>query len=68
MQKLLLSKISRADLKRYVGFEENGIQAYEWLDIEAIPLTQAESQQLDYVQSNLLNYDTHLMNGATIWA
>lgn len=31
-------------------------------------LTEKEQQQINYLQSHLLNYDTHLMNEATIWA
>jgi hypothetical protein len=68
MEKLTLSKISKADLKRFVKLEEKGINDYHWLNIQSIVLTENEQQQLCYLQSHLLNYDTHLMNEATIWA
>jgi len=68
MEKLTLSKISKADLKRFVQLEEKGIGSYEWLNLESITITQDEQQQVGYIQSHLLNYSIHLMNEATIWA
>ncbi|HEY9702515.1 MAG TPA: hypothetical protein V6C58_08720, partial [Allocoleopsis sp.] len=68
MEKLILSKISKADLKRFVTIEEKGIDNYEWLNIEYVTLTENEQQQLYYLQSHLLNYSIHFMNEATIWA
>ncbi|MFM5891127.1 MAG: hypothetical protein ACKOQS_23035 [Dolichospermum sp.] len=68
MEKITLSKISKADLKRIVYLQEQGINNYDWLNIEAVVLTEKEQQQINYLQSHLLNYDTHLMNEATIWA
>lgn len=68
MEKLTLSKISKADLKKFVTLEEQGIDNYDWLNVEAVILTEKEQQQINYLQSHLLNYDTHLMNEATIWA
>ncbi len=68
MEKFTLSKISKADLKRFVNLEENGINSYEWLNIESITLTASEQQQLYYLHSHLLNHSIHFMNEATIWA
>jgi hypothetical protein len=68
MEKLSFSKVSKADLKRFVQLEEKGIAAYSWLDLDHIQLTKDEVQQLQYIQSHLLNYSLHLMNEATIWA
>lgn len=68
MEKLTLSKITKADLKRFVNLQEKGIDNYDWLNIENVYLTEIEQQQLSYLRSHLLNYDTHLMNEATIWA
>jgi hypothetical protein len=68
MEKLVFSKISKADLRRFVSLEEQGIQDYPWLDTDSVSLESDDVQQLRYVQSHLLNYDTHLMNEATIWA
>ena len=66
MEKLTLSKISKADLKRFVQLEEKGIGSYEWLNLESITITQDEQQQVGYIQSHLLNYSIHLMNEATM--
>ena len=68
MEKFTLSKISKPDLKRFVTLEEKRIDNYDWLNVESVTLTESEQQQLYYLHSHLLNYDTHLMNEATIWA
>ncbi|MFM6811912.1 MAG: hypothetical protein ACKPJ4_08215, partial [Dolichospermum sp.] len=68
MEKLTLSKISKADLKKIVHLEEQGIDNYDWLNVENVTLNESEQQQLYYLQSHLLNYSLHFMNEATIWA
>jgi hypothetical protein len=68
MEKLLFSKLSLADLKRFVKLQNKGIAAYEWTRTETISLTEPEVRQVEYLQSHLLNYDTHLVNEATLWA
>jgi len=68
MEKLVFSKVSKADLRRFVTLEEQGIQTYHWLNTDSVSLKSDDVQQLRYLQSHLLNYDTHLMNEATIWA
>jgi len=68
MEKLVFSKISKADLKRFVALDERGIQNYPWLQTDSIHLGSDDTHQLQYLQSHLLNCDTHLMNEATIWA
>lgn len=68
MEKLTISGLSKSDLKRLIEIEEQGIGNYEWLTVDEITLTADEQQQLQNIKSRLLNYDTHLMNEATIWA
>lgn len=68
MEKLILSSLSKADLKRFIKIKEIGIEQHEWLDTHSVVLSESEQQQLDHIKSHLLNYDTHLMNEATIWA
>ncbi len=68
MEKLTFSKLSLTDLKRWVTLQEGPIASYEWLQIDSISLTDHEQRQLQDIQSRLLNYDTQLMNEATIWA
>ncbi|MGK7902633.1 MAG: hypothetical protein AB4352_14700, partial [Hormoscilla sp.] len=68
MEKLTISELSKSDLKRLIEIEEQGIGNYEWLTVDEITLTENEQQQLQNIESRLLNYDTHLMNEATIWA
>ncbi|MFM6199870.1 MAG: hypothetical protein ACKPE1_12150, partial [Dolichospermum sp.] len=48
--------------------EEQGIDNYDWLNVENVTLNESEQQQLYYLQSHLLNYSLHFMNEATIWA
>lgn len=68
MEKLLFSKLTKADLKRFVTLEDKGIKSYDWLNVESVSLEPHEKQQLQYLKSHLVNYDTHLMNESTIWA
>ncbi|MGK7876204.1 MAG: hypothetical protein AB4426_23780 [Xenococcaceae cyanobacterium] len=68
MEKLTISSISKADLKRFVKIKDRGIDNYEWLSVNSIALSENEHQQLENIKSHLLNYDTHLMNEATIWS
>ncbi|WP_204106228.1 MULTISPECIES: hypothetical protein [Spirulina sp. CCY15215] len=68
MEKLTVSTLSRGGLKQFVKLEERGIQDYDWLDIREAETDESERQQLNHIQLKLLNYSTHLMNEATIWA
>ena len=68
MEKLTISGLSKSDFKGLIEMKEQGIDTYEWLRVDAITLTADEQQQLEKIESRLLNYDTHLMNEATIWA
>lgn len=68
MEKLTISKISLADLKRVTNFQYQGIADYEWTQGDSVPLSDREWQQLEYIQSHFLTYDTQLMNDSTIWA
>lgn len=68
MEKLILSKISLADLRRLVTLQEIGIATYPWLQVEAITLTENELRQIQDIRARLLNSSPHLMNEATIWA
>ncbi len=68
MAKLIFSKITRDDLKAFVDIQEQGIATYSWTQVDDISLTEPEKMYLQEIQSHLFNYDTHLMNEATIWA
>ncbi len=68
MEKLILSKISLADLKTVVQLQEGTIASYPWTLVDSISLNDQELRQLQDIQSHLWNEDTHLMNEATIWA
>lgn len=68
MEKLILSTLSSAILKRWVGLEEHGIAEYDWLKVATISLNEAEQQELQRLQLRLWNHRTLLMNEATIWA
>jgi len=68
MEKLIISKVSVADLKRLVNLQEGAIASYPWTKIDSISLTDNELRQVQDLKSRLSNCDTHLMNEATIWA
>ncbi len=68
MTKLVFSKITRDDLKCFVNIQEKGIAIHPWLQVDAVSIDEKEQNDLQTIQSHLLNYDTHLMNEATIWA
>jgi len=68
MEKLTFSKLSLTDLKRFVTLQEGPIAPYPWTHVDSIILTDQELQQLQYVKSRLVNYDTQLMNEITLWA
>ena len=68
MVKFTFSKITRPDLKRLIHLDEKAIANYEWTQVESLALEEKEERQLQDIRGHLLNYDTHLMNEATIWA
>jgi len=68
MEKLILSTLSLPSLKQWVNLDEYGIADYDWLNVEAISLSEAEQQELQRLRLRLLNHRTLLMNEATIWA
>jgi len=69
MTKLFFSKITRrTDLKHFIHLEEKAIAPYDWIQTDSVSLSEREQSQLVEIKSHLLNYDTHLMNEATIWA
>ncbi len=66
--KFTFSSITLADLKRLVTLKEGRIANHSWTQVESLSLTAIEQSHLQLVQAGLLNFDTHLMNEATIWA
>jgi len=65
---LTIEKVSLSDLTSLIQLEEKGVAAYPWLNDQGITLTEMEQQQLEIVQSRLLNDPTHLLNETTIWS
>lgn len=68
MTKLTLSTLSKKNLKQFIQLQELGTTTYPWTEIDSIPLDEREQRQTQEITSRLLNYQTHLMNEATIWA
>jgi hypothetical protein len=68
MAQLTLSKISLAELRNVVSIQEFGVQSYPWLQVDGITLTEAEQQELQLIQSRIVNLKVHLLNEATVWA
>ncbi len=67
MEKITASKVTLADLRRLVEIRESGIAAYAWTQVEQCSLSDRERTQLQEITAHLLNYETHLMNEATVW-
>ena len=69
MAKLTFSNLSKAELKRLVNLQEKPAQSsYPWLQVEDMTLTAVEQQRLQFIQSDLVNLQVHLMNEPTLWA
>jgi len=69
MAKLTFSNLSKADLKRLVNLQEKPAQSsYSWLQVEGMVLTEVERQRLQFIQSDLVNLQVHLLNEPTLWA
>jgi hypothetical protein len=68
MEKLSFSAILPSDFKRLVKIQEASVSTYSWTEVDEILLDDREQQQVREIISHLLNYQTHLMNEATIWS
>lgn len=66
--KLSGSNIAKKQLQQLVSIQDQGIKVYEWLEIQDVVIEPKIQQELGYIVDRLLNYDTHLMNEATIWS
>lgn len=68
MKKLNLSDLTANDLKILVQIEEKGIGPYFWTNVAQVRISDATKIQIEGIIARLLNYETSLMNEATIWA
>lgn len=68
MEKLTLSSLSKASLKRFISLTEQEANPDEWLKVDEVELNDLEQQQLQYLKSQLLVEHMHLMNEATLWS
>jgi hypothetical protein len=68
MNKLTSSTLSLATLKRAVKLQVRDMAKYEWIQTDAIVLTNQEQQRLQELSSDLLYYPVLLMNEATLLA
>jgi hypothetical protein len=68
MEKLILSNLSLADLRRVVSLEEQDVAVAGWTEVAGITLTEAEQVQIQGISSHLTYEKIHLFNEATIWA
>ncbi len=68
MKTLNFSDLSASDIKNIAKVHEQNISDHEWTRADHIPLDDMEQVQVDGIVSRLLNYETSLMNEATIWA
>ncbi len=64
---LNFSDISFADIKRIAKVSEKGVGGYEWTQSH-LALSDTEKIFVNGIVSHLLDYETTLMNEATIWA
>ncbi|OQY58408.1 MAG: hypothetical protein B6245_12080 [Desulfobacteraceae bacterium 4572_88] len=68
MKTLNFSNLSASDIKSLAKVHEQSISEHEWTRADQISLSDMEQVQVDCVVSRLINYETSLMNEATIWA
>jgi hypothetical protein len=68
VEKLTLSNISLAELKRLVKLQEKGIGKHPWTEVGDITLNDHEQQRLHDLERILKADPVHLLNEATIWA
>ncbi|MCP2728699.1 hypothetical protein [Limnofasciculus baicalensis] len=65
---LKIGKLLLEDIRTLIALKEYPIRDYPWTEVERITLTAQEKQQAAFIQSQLINEPTHLLNEATIWA
>lgn len=65
---LTIGSISRETIEGLIQLQERQNSHADWLDVSSVELTDLEQQQVNLVQSRLIDEPTHLMNEATIWA
>jgi hypothetical protein len=68
VEKLTLSNISLADLKRIVKLQEKGIGKHSWTQVADILLDDREQQRITDLERTLTADPVHLLNEATIWS
>ncbi len=68
MEKLTLSNIDVDRLRQLVELQEGSVSNHRWTEVDTVELDDRDLSQLQEITSRLLNYQTHLMNEATIWA
>ena len=68
MDKLTLSDISLANIKKLVKLREKTGTEHEWTQVKAIALTDNEQRQVQDIRSRLINTQVHLFNEATVWS
>lgn len=65
---LTTGKLNLTDLRSVVTLREHPIREYSWTKPAAVTISTSEAQQVNFIQSQLLNQPAHLLNEATIWA
>ncbi len=68
METLKLSTIDLNDLKRHISLVEKPGIHYDWLNIDAIELSDREMQYVNDLQTGLQTVQVHLFNEATLWS
>ena len=68
MERLRLSDISLAGIRRLVHLHEDDAPSDTWLQVDAVMLTSNEQRRLQDLQAQFVNERVHLFNEATLWS
>jgi hypothetical protein len=67
MEKLKLSSLTLAALKRHITLTEKTGIYHNWLDTEQTEISEREKRYIDDLQQALKSIQVHLLNEATLW-
>ncbi|AOY83006.1 hypothetical protein BJP36_26915 [Moorena producens JHB] len=68
MYQIRTDSTSLKELRSVIELQEGRIGNYPWTQVDSIAVSTEEKQQLEVIESRLINPSIHLMNESTIWS
>ncbi|NEQ07140.1 MAG: hypothetical protein F6K37_14705 [Moorea sp. SIO4E2] len=68
MDYIRITETSLSKLRSVIELQEGRIGNYPWTQVDSIAVSTEEKQQLEVIESRLINPSIHLMNESTIWS